>query len=92
MIPRGAGGGTAWDDIAGLETAKNLIKEIVVWPMMNPELFTVCSIDLGWHQLLYAVMCASSRTGQCHCPYYMHWHNASHVPAHSVLWLMSLAS
>lgn len=36
-----ASGGVSWEDIAGLETAKNLIKEIVVWPMMNPELFTV---------------------------------------------------
>jgi SpoVK/Ycf46/Vps4 family AAA+-type ATPase len=34
-------GGVSWDDIAGLETAKELIKEIVVWPMLNPELFTV---------------------------------------------------
>lgn len=34
-------GGVSWDDIAGLETAKALIKEIVVWPMLNPQLFTV---------------------------------------------------
>ncbi|KAK3745751.1 hypothetical protein QZH41_018158, partial [Actinostola sp. cb2023] len=25
-----------WDDIAGLEFAKNVIKEIVVWPMLRP--------------------------------------------------------
>ena len=25
-----------WDDIAGLEFAKNTIKEIVVWPMLRP--------------------------------------------------------
>jgi SpoVK/Ycf46/Vps4 family AAA+-type ATPase len=25
-----------WDDIAGLEEAKNIIKEIVVWPMLRP--------------------------------------------------------
>lgn len=36
-----ASGGVSWEDIAGLETAKHLIKEIVVWPMLNPHLFTV---------------------------------------------------
>ncbi len=25
-----------WDDIAGLEFAKTVIKEIVVWPMLRP--------------------------------------------------------
>ncbi|WIA20132.1 hypothetical protein OEZ85_005982 [Tetradesmus obliquus] len=35
-----ASGGVAWEDIAGLETAKHLIKEIVVWPMLNPQIFT----------------------------------------------------
>jgi len=29
-----------WDDIAGLEHAKNTIKEIVVWPMLRPDIFT----------------------------------------------------
>lgn len=29
-----------WNDIAGLEFAKNTIKEIVVWPMLRPDLFT----------------------------------------------------
>ncbi len=38
-----ASGGIAWDDIAGLQTAKNLIREIVVWPMLNPQIFTVRS-------------------------------------------------
>ena len=28
-----------WEDIAGLEHAKNVIKEIVVWPMLRPDLF-----------------------------------------------------
>ncbi|KAI9298129.1 AAA-domain-containing protein [Neoconidiobolus thromboides FSU 785] len=28
-----------WDDIAGLDHAKNLIKEIVVWPMLRPDIF-----------------------------------------------------
>ena len=28
------------DDIAGLEHAKNTIKEVVVWPMMRPDIFT----------------------------------------------------
>jgi SpoVK/Ycf46/Vps4 family AAA+-type ATPase len=36
-----ASGGVQWQDIAGLETVKHLIKEIVVWPMLNPHLFTV---------------------------------------------------
>lgn len=29
-----------WDDIAGLEFAKKTIKEIVVWPMLRPDIFT----------------------------------------------------
>ena len=30
----------SWDDIAGLEHAKKSIFEIVVWPMLKPELFS----------------------------------------------------
>ncbi|NXN10105.1 FIGL1 protein, partial [Indicator maculatus] len=29
-----------WDDIAGVEYAKATIKEIVVWPMLRPDIFT----------------------------------------------------
>ncbi|XP_077992201.1 fidgetin-like protein 1 [Glandiceps talaboti] len=29
----------AWDDIAGLEFAKTTIKEIVIWPMLRPDIF-----------------------------------------------------
>lgn len=29
-----------WDDIAGLEFAKNAIQEAVVWPLLRPDLFT----------------------------------------------------
>ncbi|XP_069123454.1 fidgetin-like protein 1 isoform X2 [Argopecten irradians] len=29
-----------WTDIAGLEFAKKCIKEIVVWPMLRPDIFT----------------------------------------------------
>lgn len=29
----------SWDDIAGLEFAKTTIKEIVVWPMLRPDIF-----------------------------------------------------
>ncbi len=29
-----------WDDIAGLQFAKKTIKEIVVWPMLRPDIFT----------------------------------------------------
>ncbi|XP_062972323.1 fidgetin-like protein 1 [Elgaria multicarinata webbii] len=29
-----------WDDIAGVEFAKETIKEIVVWPMLRPDIFT----------------------------------------------------
>ncbi|XP_061693874.1 fidgetin-like protein 1 [Syngnathoides biaculeatus] len=29
-----------WEDIAGLEFAKTTIKEIVVWPMLRPDIFT----------------------------------------------------
>jgi SpoVK/Ycf46/Vps4 family AAA+-type ATPase len=34
-------GNLSWEDIAGLHTAKALIKEIVVWPMLAPDVFTV---------------------------------------------------
>ena len=29
-----------WDDIAGLDFAKKTIKEIIIWPMLKPELFS----------------------------------------------------
>nr|CAB3246226.1 fidgetin-like protein 1 [Phallusia mammillata] len=29
-----------WDDIAGLEYAKSTIKEIVIWPLLRPDIFT----------------------------------------------------
>ncbi|XP_035827724.1 fidgetin-like protein 1 isoform X2 [Aplysia californica] len=29
-----------WEDIAGLDFAKKTIKEIVVWPMLRPDIFT----------------------------------------------------
>lgn len=29
-----------WNDIAGLEYAKNAIQEAVVWPMLRPDIFT----------------------------------------------------
>ncbi|XP_004630389.1 fidgetin-like protein 1 [Octodon degus] len=29
-----------WEDIAGVDFAKTTIKEIVVWPMMRPDIFT----------------------------------------------------
>jgi SpoVK/Ycf46/Vps4 family AAA+-type ATPase len=29
-----------WDDIAGLEFAKNTVKEIIIYPLMRPDLFT----------------------------------------------------
>lgn len=29
-----------WDDIAGLKLAKSTIQEIVVWPMLRPDIFT----------------------------------------------------
>ena len=31
----------SWDDIAGQEHAKALVQEMVVWPLLNPQLFTV---------------------------------------------------
>ncbi|EAA12156.5 AGAP007769-PA, partial [Anopheles gambiae str. PEST] len=30
----------SWDDIAGLEYAKTIIKEAVVWPILRPDIFT----------------------------------------------------
>lgn len=29
-----------WNDIAGLEFAKSIIKEAVVWPLLRPDIFT----------------------------------------------------
>ena len=29
----------SWNDIAGLESAKCAIKEIIVWPMLRPDIF-----------------------------------------------------
>lgn len=34
------GPGVDWDDIAGLEFAKQSVKEMVVWPMLRPDIFT----------------------------------------------------
>lgn len=28
-----------WDDIAGLEFAKKTINEIIIWPMLRPDIF-----------------------------------------------------
>lgn len=28
-----------WDEIAGLEFAKKTIKEIIIWPLLRPDLF-----------------------------------------------------
>lgn len=36
-----SGASVAWEDIAGQDAAKRLIQEVVVWPMMNPEIFKV---------------------------------------------------
>lgn len=36
----------SWDDIAGQEQAKRLVQELVVWPMLNPHLFTVRATSL----------------------------------------------
>ena len=32
--------GVSWSDVAGLEFAKKTIHEIIVWPMLKPEIFT----------------------------------------------------
>lgn len=32
--------GVKWEDIAGLEFAKKTIREIVVWPLLRPDMFT----------------------------------------------------
>lgn len=29
-----------WNDIAGLEFAKKTINEIIIWPMLRPDIFT----------------------------------------------------
>ncbi|KAJ3107324.1 hypothetical protein HDU96_007939 [Phlyctochytrium bullatum] len=34
------GKAVTWDDIAGLEHAKATIQEVVVWPMLRPDIFT----------------------------------------------------
>jgi hypothetical protein len=35
-------GCVSWEAVAGLEVAKKLLQEMIVWPMTNPALFTVC--------------------------------------------------
>ena len=34
------GNPTDWDDIAGLEFVKKTVKEIVVFPLLRPDIFT----------------------------------------------------
>lgn len=65
-----SGGAVHWDDIAGLETAKHLIKEIVVWPMQNPHLFTVSSSGLVAAWQLDSLV--STRGTHLHCRLYRH--------------------
>ena len=33
------GSKVSWDDIAGLESAKKTVKEIIILPIMRPDLF-----------------------------------------------------
>jgi SpoVK/Ycf46/Vps4 family AAA+-type ATPase len=35
---------SGWDEIAGLEHAKQAIQEIVIWPIKRPDLFTRTSL------------------------------------------------
>ena len=30
---------TTWGDIAGLEFAKKTINEVIIWPMLRPDIF-----------------------------------------------------
>ena len=46
-VPLLQGSPIGWDDIAGLQFAKDTVKEIVVWPMMRPDIFTGKSSKLG---------------------------------------------
>jgi SpoVK/Ycf46/Vps4 family AAA+-type ATPase len=32
--------GVSWDDIAGLSYAKQSVREITVWPLLRPDIFT----------------------------------------------------
>ncbi|XP_061947543.1 ATPase family AAA domain-containing protein FIGL1-like [Populus nigra] len=41
-----------WDDIAGLEHAKKSVTQMVVWPLMRPDIFKGCR-DLGSGLLLF---------------------------------------
>lgn len=36
-----SGGLVHWDDIAGQAAAKQMVQEMVVWPMLNPHIFQV---------------------------------------------------
>jgi len=40
VIGSGEAASVTWDDIAGQEAAKALIAEVVIWPMLNPDIFT----------------------------------------------------
>ena len=51
-----------WNDIAGQQTAKDLIQEVVVWPIKNPQLFTVG----GWPRKAVCVgACGARQLGRC---------------------------
>ena len=40
----------SWEDIAGQDHAKRLVQEMVVWPILNPQLFRVraCQGGMCW--------------------------------------------
>ena len=63
-----------WDDIAGLNVAKEALKETVIMPVKFPHLFT--GKRKPWRGiLLYGVGSASIR---CVCCIYMYTTSASH--------------
>lgn len=54
------GGRIVWEDIAGQQAAKKLIQEVVVWPMLNPQIFQVQTnipYSMYYSYILFDVCC-----------------------------------
>lgn len=46
---------TTWADVAGLAGPKKILKEIVVWPFLRPDIFKVSLTHSNFHNPIYKV-------------------------------------
>lgn len=53
-----------WDDVAGLEFAKKTIKEIVVWPMLRPQVYILQNSEMH-HTMVVDINTLVQCDGQC---------------------------